>query len=181
MSGIPASQESSRPDTYYDILRLRCDDFGSLSKETLKSAYRRALLMHHPDKIPSNAADPALRVPADGAARYTIDEIVLAYETLSDPTKRAEYDHSLAQVNNGTWKSEGGHQGTHLGLETFDLEDLVYDEVSGTWLRDCRCGEERGYTLTESDLEKESQYGEIYVGCRGCSLFIKVQFAATET
>lgn len=170
--------------THYDVLRLDRDDFSSLSKDDIKAAYRRALLIHHPDKISSDAGrgPSTLKSGSENVQpkhRYSIDDIVSAYEILSDPTKRADYNRSLGR---DSWKraNDRHNGGTHIGVESYDLEDLTYDEDKGTWSRSCRCGDEKGYVVTEADLERESQQGEIYVGCRGCSLFIKVQFAIEE-
>jgi len=182
MSSATDPQALTKPYTHYDVLRLGRRDFGDLSKDDIKAAYRRALLIHHPDKAPNIDSKITLNIrPKDAPTpRYSIDEIIIAYETLSDSIKRAEYDRSLEQRGEYGWK-RNGHNGTHHGVENYDLEDLTYDEVKGTWSKSCRCGDEQGYILTESDLEKESQHGEIYVGCRGCSLFIKVQFAVEAT
>lgn len=62
------------------------------------------------------------------------------------------------------------------GLDTIDLDDLAYDEVSESWWRSCRCGQERGFIITEHDLEQETQTGELVTGCKGCSLWLKVLF-----
>ena len=61
-----------------------------------------------------------------------------------------------------------------------DLDDLQHDETKGFWFRACRCGNERGYLVTESELEEETQHGDIIVGCRGCSLSLRVMFQAIE-
>lgn len=194
---------ASPKTTHYDILRLprpsleslQHDKFQSaLSKDDIKVAYRRALLIHHPDKIkitpsaPStnqsqvhtnhtytsistSASDPTL------TTHYTIDEIVTAYNVLLDPVQRTEYDHALIRQDKDAGVVPEPGAGSHMGVEVFDLEDLDYNQEDDTWTRPCRCGDLRGYLLTDTDLERESQHAEIYVGCRGCSLFIKVLFA----
>ena len=166
--------------TYYDILQLARDGVrsNSFAKDEVKTAYRRALLLHHPDKIPNPSPESSSgsRPQTSATPKYSIDEIVAAYEALSDSAKRAAYDESLKHNE----KELQGQSGTHIGVEMYDLEDLVYDEGKDIWSRGCRCGDEHGYILTAADLEKESQHGEIYVGCRGCSLFIKVLFAVEE-
>jgi hypothetical protein len=48
------------------------------------------------------------------------------------------------------------------------------------WYRGCRCGDERGFMVTEMDLEKEAEHGEVVIGCRGCSLWMKILFAMEE-
>lgn len=69
------------------------------------------------------------------------------------------------------------------GIETIDLDDLNMDEdetKEHTWYRGCRCGEERGFVITEGDLEDAAQDGEVTVGCRGCSLWLRVLFGVVE-
>ena len=184
----------SQSYTYYDILgipRSRRDyrdatgGFNDeLSKENLRTAYRRALLIHHPDKLPNDAQNKG----ADGNRvvdehdltlkdRFTIDEIVNAYNVLVDSSKRAEYDRILDLKDKTQGQGTASGVGSHIGVEVFDLEDLTYHEDKNIWTSGCRCGDSQGYVVTETDLERESQHGEIYVGCRGCSLFIKVLFA----
>jgi diphthamide biosynthesis protein 4 len=55
------------------------------------------------------------------------------------------------------------------------------DETSEQiWYRSCRCGDERGFVIMESDLEDAAQEGEIRVGCTGCSLWLRVLFGVVE-
>lgn len=169
--------------THYDVLQLpRHGDWPRLSKEDIRAAYRGALLLHHPDKARQRKAAKPLNGSYTPA--YSIDEIVLAYEVLVDPKRRAEYDAALdrGDTSLGWMKEEkdSGGKGSHIGVEVYDLEDLNYDEDKSIWIKSCRCGDEQGYILTESDLDNESSHGEIYVGCRGCSLFVMVLFAVDE-
>lgn len=64
---------------YYEILGLA----KSASQEEIKKAYRSLSKQYHPDVNP------------DGEARFK--EIAEAYETLSDPAKRAQYDNPRPQ------------------------------------------------------------------------------------
>ncbi|OAP54974.1 hypothetical protein AYL99_10674 [Fonsecaea erecta] len=187
MSSTGAGPVRSRTDTHYDVLQLprRPEQLDRLSKDDIKAAYRRALLIHHPDKAPSSTKNASLKPQQNNGALaptpiYSIDEIIVAYEVLSDPKRRADYDRILDRAVSFGEKDKGGEKGTHIGVEIYDLEDLRFDESQAVWSKSCRCGDEQGYTVTESDLEKEAQQGEIYVGCRGCSLFIKVLFALEE-
>ncbi|KAK4945335.1 Diphthamide biosynthesis protein 4 [Elasticomyces elasticus] len=167
-----SSPQVRRP-THYDVLQLdRHADWTRLTPDDVKAAYRRALLIHHPDKttILSRPAKPS------PTPTHSIDDIVVAYEILSDPEKRAAYN-AVLDTRDGLGLTE---KSAHIGVEAFDLEDLNYDETKSIWSKSCRCGDEHGYILTESDLERETQHGEIYVGCRGCSLFIKVLFGLEE-
>ncbi|EXJ79280.1 hypothetical protein A1O3_08782 [Capronia epimyces CBS 606.96] len=176
-SNTPSARE--KRSTYYDVLGLaRHEDRQPLSKDDIKAAYRRALLLHHPDKAHGGVLRRASGHPTP---LYSIDEIVVAYEVLTDPEKRAAYDQALDHEGLPGIRGWDHYKGTHVGVESYDLEDLDYDETENMWSRSCRCGDEHGYALTETDLEKESLNGEIYVGCRGCSLFIKVLFGLAET
>jgi molecular chaperone DnaJ len=71
---------------YYEILNVPrdCDD------QTLKSAYRKLALQHHPD-----------RNPEDRSAEEKFKEAAEAYAVLSDPQKRAAYDRYGHQAFNG--------------------------------------------------------------------------------
>ncbi|KAJ5095939.1 hypothetical protein NUU61_005295 [Penicillium alfredii] len=185
---------------YYEILSLPFTGSTAtvLSKQQIKLAYHKALLKHHPDKAGAVAQDAGLKgVPAangifsrsdDDTARrrsYTIDEITTAYKTLSDPLLRAEYDRSLRLDRSKAAEREKAGDVFHTGLEIVDLEDLACDEDGGAgdehggacWYRGCRCGDERGFLVTEGDLEREAEHGEIVIGCRGCSLWLKILFA----
>lgn len=65
---------------FYEILRVS----QRASNAEIKSAYRRLARRLHPDRN-------------DGSPEKTREfrKVVLAYETLGDPKKRAEYDHEL--------------------------------------------------------------------------------------
>ncbi|KAJ5923581.1 CSL zinc finger-domain-containing protein [Penicillium verhagenii] len=157
--------------------------YHPLSNLQIKLAYHKALLKHHPDKA-STVADPTFvpSKPSSGTNNdkrsYTIDEITTAYKTLSDPVLRAEYDRSL-RLNRAKF-AEDTSEVFHTGLETVDLDDMDYDEEDGTWYRGCRCGDERGFSVTENHLESGMDHGEVVIGCVGCSLYLKILFAADD-
>lgn len=62
---------------YYEVLEVARD----ASQDDIKRAYRRLARQYHPD---ANPGDPA--------AEARFKEIAVAYETLSDPDRRARYD-----------------------------------------------------------------------------------------
>jgi diphthamide biosynthesis protein 4 len=160
-----ANQSMADMPNHYQLLGLESKqtDF-TLSAGEVKQAYRRALLQHHPDKTATNAK----------ASGVTVDDIALAYKTLADAGLRGEYDAWLQSlVNNGDSSTP---RPRHTGLETIDLDDLDYDATAEIWSRGCRCGDAKGFTLSERGLEEQADEGEIIVGCKGCSLWLRVLF-----
>ena len=166
--------------THYAILNLpspTSQTRPSLNSETIKLAYRHALLSSHPDKKSAPTSSP-----------FSIDQITQAYKTLADPTARRLYDQSLLLAPT-SWseavelRQESAERVS--GLESVDLDDMGFDEKSGVWYHGCRCGKERGYMVTEGDLEggleDGKKNGEIVVGCGGCSLAIRVGYEAGGT
>lgn len=161
---------------FYTILDLSQPSSSSPppSPQTLKDAYRRALLTHHPDKLTSAIKD---------ARNHSVDEVTLAYRTLSNPLLRTAHDREIIlQQQRASSDQHGQDNVFHTGLETIDLDDLEYDEDAQQWFRSCRCGQDRAYVLEEAQLESaaEEGQGEVLVGCRGCSLWIKVLFAVED-
>jgi DnaJ-class molecular chaperone len=82
--------------THYDALGVPLDADAT----TLKKAYRRLAMKHHPDK---NGGDP------EAAERF--QQISLAYEVLSDPQKRSIYD---AHGDEGLQQYEGEQNSPHM-------------------------------------------------------------------
>lgn len=112
---------------------------------------------------------------------YTIDQIATAFTVLGDVKARGRYDAELKLRYGGgvTGKAHGGEAfGGKIGGEGVDLDDM--DEGDGVWWRGCRCGQERGFEVTEADLEDAMGEGEVVVGCKGCSLWLRVLFGIVE-
>ncbi|KAK8049859.1 hypothetical protein PG994_011589 [Apiospora phragmitis] len=88
-------KKSQRKD-YYKILNVdkNADDVQ------IKKAYRKLAIVHHPDKN-----------PGDDAAAERFKDIGEAYETLSDPQKRARYDSGEDLVDPSDMFSGGGGMG----------------------------------------------------------------------
>lgn len=156
---------------YYEVLSLPTTQSlrNQLNEQDIKFAYRRALLLHHPDK----KSTPLPTTPST-STKPTIDQITLAYKTLISPTLRTAYDRTQAL------KASSATLTPHPGLETVDLDDLLHDDQQNIWYRSCRCGKERAYTITEEELEMNAEEGEIVTGCQGCSLWLRVTFAVAE-
>ncbi|MQF67631.1 J domain-containing protein [SAR202 cluster bacterium AD-802-F09_MRT_200m] len=69
-----------REETYYELLQVS----PSADLEIITGAYRALIRRHHPDRNPSPSAE---------ATTKRLNE---AWEVLSDPAKRAEYDRQFA-------------------------------------------------------------------------------------
>jgi diphthamide biosynthesis protein 4 len=80
--------------------------------KTVKQAYRRALLRHHPDKSQQAKAQDAPSDPSSSSSsskskssngmHYTVDQITEAYTVLSDTRQRREYVRSLKTESHST-------------------------------------------------------------------------------
>ncbi len=110
---------------YYDILGLA----RGASGDEIKRAYRALAREHHPD-VAHNKAD----------AEHRFKEINEAYEVLSDPNKRAQYDRYGVVGNGSAGSSDFG-----FGTGTFgDIFDMFF---SGGSTQTRRAGPERGADL----------------------------------
>ena len=77
--------------SYYDVLGVS----KTATSDEIKKAYRKLASQHHPDK---------------GGVTAKFQEIQTAYDTLSDPNKRAEHDNPnpFGQSPNGGWPQASG-------------------------------------------------------------------------
>lgn len=111
------------------------------TQEQIKTAYRKLAMKYHPDK---NRDDPK-------GASEKFKEINQAYEVLSDPEKRQQYD----RFGNTDFQ---GFQGGGGGSEAFgDIFDSVFKDFFGGGGRQQRHGPPRGDDLMyrlEVDLEQ---------------------------
>ncbi|PHH49755.1 Diphthamide biosynthesis protein 4 [Ceratocystis fimbriata CBS 114723] len=162
--------------TYYEILGISQSLLSSQEDISgiLKRAYHRALLQNHPDKVTSSAsASPSTSTPVK---LFTIDEISTAYKQLSTSSLKAAYDKALLTAPTSRPQRRDSFQ----TAEAVDLDDLAFDTATETWSRSCRCGNDRGFSFGEQDLEDAGDSGELLVGCLDCSLWLKVHFAVVE-
>ncbi len=76
----------------YALLGLRRD----ASSEEIKKAYRQLAKRHHPDRTQNNPRDTEI-----------FKAVAVAFATLSNPQKRAEYDRSLAAAEYSSPRARG--------------------------------------------------------------------------
>ncbi|KAL2214046.1 DnaJ domain protein [Sarocladium strictum] len=172
MASVDKGQLDSEA-THYEVLNITPDLISSQNDPSIfiKRAYHRALLKNHPDKA-SSSSTPL----------HSVDQITKALETLSSPNRRAEYDAQL-RLRRGRLGAGGGtnsEEPFHTGVENVDLDDLEHDEKSISWSRPCRCGNDKGYVITEDDLIEAGDEGLLMVGCQDCSLWLRVHFAMLD-
>lgn len=175
----------NREVNLYDVLNIcTVDKTRHIDSRDVKIAFRRALLLHHPDKVSKNVtSDKVTRGSrtSGASAKYTVDEICYAREILSSPSLRRKYDQEcLAEELHGRRDGYPGFlPAQRRTLEEVDLDDMEFNEAASEWSRVCRCGNRQAFRITEEDLEDVATTGalSIIAGCEGCSLHVKVVFA----
>jgi len=90
---------------FYEILGVS----KSSSQDEIKKAYRKVAMQHHPD-----------RNPGDKASEEKFKEAAEAYEILSDPDKRSQYDRFGHQAFSGA-RGSGGGFGGGAGMNMDDI------------------------------------------------------------
>ncbi len=86
--------------TYYELLEL--DPTATL--EDIKRNFRREIAKYHPDKV-QHLGQEFQEIAASKAA-----ELTQAYKTLNDQARRAEYDESLREGDQGHGPSQSGRE-----------------------------------------------------------------------
>jgi curved DNA-binding protein CbpA len=84
------------------------------SRDDIRNAHRRLVRRYHPDANPD-----------DRLAEERFKEIQQAYEILSDPEKRREYDRKLRTSSRRGSRKPRPRAGGRTGGDTADLSDLL--------------------------------------------------------
>ncbi len=145
----------------YDVLGVS----KTASADDVKKAYRKLARQHHPD-----------RNPGDGAAEERFKEVQQAYDVLSDPEKRKQYDTF------GSADGRRGGAGTDARFgEGFDFTDLgdLGDLLGGVFGRGRRGGAQaRPQAQKGADVEVEVNVS-FEDSLRGLETRIPVEVAST--
>ena len=97
---------------FYELLGVSRDADGA----TIKSAYRKLAMKHHPDRNPGCT---------DSEAKFKA--ISVAYDCLKDPQKRAAYD----QYGHAAFQNGGGPGGAHGNADFGDIGD-IFETIFGS-------------------------------------------------
>lgn len=202
-----SDQDKDPQPTHYEILSLTTQTLASQDEatqtRTVKQAYRRALLTHHPDKKAQQtgaAGDEdgnasAAAVEESQGQHFTVDQITEAYNVLSDAAQRKKYTARLVQqqqqqrstkVSTNFSSSNSGTKGPrqqrrNASEETIDLDDMSWSGRRRLYYRGCGgCGKPRGFGLLEEEIEEEEEEEEMeeefemVLACSGCGKGLRV-------
>ena len=138
---------------YYEILGVakNADD------ATLKTAYRKLAMQHHPDRNPN-----------DKSAEDKFKEAAEAYDVLRDADKRARYDRGGHAAVDGSMGGFGGARGGGGGFQNMDDIFSAFGDIFG----------EQGGSPFESFFgsgQRQRPQGQ-----RGTNLRIKVRLTLEE-
>jgi len=110
---------ASRTRDYYDVLGVK----KSATQDEIKKAYRKLARQYHPDANPN-----------DPKAEEKFKEITSAYEVLSDPEKRKQYDAGPAFFFGQGARPGGGFGGQQAPPMGGDWADLFGSLFGGAGL-----------------------------------------------
>ena len=136
----------------------------SASSSEIKAAYKRRILLCHPDRC------------SQGNEEF--QSLQHAWGILGDPVSRRRYDISSDGMSGTKYTLflppmlESTLEERPAISQEVDLEEMQYDETAGSFTLLCRCGGK--YTVFEDELEENIDV----IGCSGCSLSIRVLFEA---
>ena len=145
---------------YYEVLGVS----RSSSADEIKKAYRKIAMQHHPD-----------RNPGDKAAEEKFKEAAEAYDVLSNPDKKAQYDR-FGHAGVGSSAASGGPGGMRMEDIFQNFGDVFGDDVFGSFFGGGRQGggggRRQGSRGANLRVKLKLDYAEI---ANGCNKKIKVK------
>ncbi len=119
-------------ENYYDILGVQ----KNATTDEIKKAYRSLAFKYHPD-----------RNPGDKAAEEQFKKITVAYDTLSDPAKKRDYDLGGASTYSSQ-NTSGYGNGNYSYRSSYTGNPFGEDNPFGQWYQNetRNSGENRNYT-----------------------------------
>lgn len=120
--GLAAELEKARNmekkggDDHYATLGIDCD----ATESEVKKAFKKMALKHHPDKQGEGSSEMRSR------AERTFKRVTQAYEILSDPVKRREYDLSRPSSTSSSFTGRGGGFGGGGGRGAYGDTDFSW-------------------------------------------------------
>ena len=137
------------------------------SQDEIKKAYRKLARQYHPDKN-----------PGDATAEERFKEIQMAYDVLSDPRKRTEYDQYGSRIFGGG--SGGGSGGFNVNVgdlgDLGDLSDLFGGIFGNVRSRTSRGRASRGEKGRDVEVEVNVSFED---SLKGLTTRIPVELATT--
>ncbi|OGB87427.1 molecular chaperone DnaJ [candidate division WOR-1 bacterium RIFCSPLOWO2_02_FULL_46_20] len=116
---------------YYEVLGVS----KSSSADEIKKAYRKLAREHHPDVNKAKGSEEKFK------------EINEAYQTLSDPNKRSQYDYYGTAGGSGGSEGFGGEGQGFQGFEDFGEFGDLFDVFFGSQRGRRRAGPQKGSDL----------------------------------
>jgi molecular chaperone DnaJ len=138
---------------YYEILGV----VKGCSADELKKAYRKVAMQYHPDRNPGNKE-----------AEEKFKEAAEAYEILSDPDRRAQYDRYGHAAVSGNGRP-GGFSGAGMSMDDIfsQFGDIFGDDLFGSFFSGGRArtgGRTRGVRGSNLRIKIKLSYEEIASG-----------------
>jgi molecular chaperone DnaJ len=105
-------------EDHYTILGLRRD----ASLDEIKKAYRHLAMRHHPDRTQNNPQDTEI-----------FKAVAVAFAILSNPEKRAEYDHGLAAAERRVTQPRARR--TRTATSNRSRQSSPFDDILGEFFQ----------------------------------------------
>ncbi|KUI62084.1 hypothetical protein VP1G_09214 [Cytospora mali] len=146
------------PPNYYAILEVQ----ETASTQQIRDAYKRAALKTHPDRVPADSPERASRT-----RRFQL--VNDAYFTLSDSSRRREYDSQRRLFGGGSAGHSGGFTSTPAGGDPFaetDEPESAPNQSAYSWAWNFFTGnagqqQQQQQQGTRQDAENE-QFGDVF-------------------